>query len=141
MDVDCKVSRSHLCREAESRWWRGKKQSPVSSCRGCSLDTGGGSPTTMGDQVPRWGRRGGEVKKSSLSLSSGAPSVLMSPLQVQALPMEALQAQERKRRKNCAGCGYVPPVWKSGKLPGVLPCTQPGGASWGAKPDPLYLEA
>ena len=91
--------------EAESRWWRGRKQSPVSSCRGCSLDTGGGSPTTMGDQVPRWGRRGGDVKKSSLPLSSGAPSVLISPLQAQALPMEALQAQERKRRKNCAGWG------------------------------------
>lgn len=28
MDINCKVSGLHLCRKAESRWWREKKQSP-----------------------------------------------------------------------------------------------------------------
>lgn len=70
VDIDCKVSGSHLCREAESRWWRGKKQSPRLLMPGhwWGIPNNHGWPgTTVGKE----GRGSQEVK---------SPSVFWSPL-------------------------------------------------------------
>lgn len=82
MDINCKVSGLHLCKEAESRWWRGKKQSPCFPMLRTLTRHWWGIPNNQANGRSPWvaryhGGAGGEGQsRSQVSLSSGAPSVL-----------------------------------------------------------------
>lgn len=73
MDIDCKVSGSHLCREAESRWWRGKTQSLSPHAEDAHW-------TVVGDPQQPWVTRyhGGQEGRGSQEVKS--PCLLEPPL-------------------------------------------------------------